>query len=74
MHDTRVYRSAVMDFKSKDHHLVASTVNLKLKFRKGNYFGETMMLVDSRMRIWEKFWKTDGTILEKQFVKLLMVF
>ena len=35
--DTRVYRSGVIDVKSKDHHLVVSRVNLKLKFRKGNY-------------------------------------
>ena len=34
--NTRVYRSAVIDVKSKDHHLVVSKVNLKLKFRKGN--------------------------------------
>ena len=34
--DTRVYRSAVIGVKSKDHHLVVSRVNLKLKFRKGN--------------------------------------
>ena len=30
--DTRVYRSAVIDVKSKDHHLVVPRVNLKLKF------------------------------------------
>ena len=35
--DTRVYRSAVIDLKSKDHHLVVSRVNLKWKFWKGNY-------------------------------------
>ena len=35
--DTRVYRSADNDDKSKDHHLVVSSVNLKLKFWKGNY-------------------------------------
>ena len=35
--DTRVYRSAVIDVKSKDHHLAVSRVNLKLKFQKGNY-------------------------------------
>ena len=39
--DTRVYRSAVIDVKSKDHHLVVSKVNLKLKFRKGNYLPES---------------------------------
>ena len=30
--DTRVYNSAVIDAKSKDHHLVVSKANLKLKF------------------------------------------
>ena len=35
--DTRVYRSAVIDVKSKDHHPVVSMVNLKLKCHKGNY-------------------------------------
>ena len=35
--DIRVYRSAVIDVKSKDHRLVVSKVNLKLKFWKGNY-------------------------------------
>jgi hypothetical protein len=35
--DTRVYRSAVIDVKSKDHHLVVSRVNLKLKYEKGSY-------------------------------------
>ena len=29
--------SAVIDVKSKDHHLLVSRVNLKLKFRKDNY-------------------------------------
>ena len=52
--DTRVYRSAVIDVKSKDHHLVVSKVNLKLKFRKGNSSRKVMMLVDSRMKIREK--------------------
>ena len=37
MQDTRVYRSAIIDVKSKDHHLVVSRVNLKLKSQKGNY-------------------------------------
>ena len=32
-----MYRSAFIDVKSKDHHLVVSKVNLKLKFRKSNY-------------------------------------
>jgi len=35
--DTRVYRGAVIDVKSKDRHLVMSRVNLKPKFRKSNY-------------------------------------
>ena len=39
--DTRVYRSAVFDVESKDHHLVVSKINLKLKFRKGNYLPES---------------------------------
>ena len=39
--DTRVYRIAVIDFKSKDHHLVVSKVDLKLKFPKGNYLPES---------------------------------
>ena len=38
--DTKVHRSVVIDVKSKDHHLVVSRVNLKQKFRKGNYFPE----------------------------------
>ena len=49
--DTSVYRNTVIDVKSKDHHLVVSRVNLKLKFRKGNNLPEVMMLVVSRMRI-----------------------
>ena len=39
--DTRVYGSAVIDVKSKDHHLVVSKVNLKLKFRKSNSLPES---------------------------------
>ena len=35
--DTRVYRSAVIDMKSKDQHLVVSRVKLKLNLWKGNY-------------------------------------
>ena len=35
--DTTVYRRAVFDIKSKDHHLLEARVNLKLKFRKGSY-------------------------------------
>ena len=30
--DTRVFRSGIIDVKSKDNHLVESRVNLKLKF------------------------------------------
>ena len=37
MQDTRVYRSAVINVKSKDHQLVVSRVNLKLKIWKTNY-------------------------------------
>ena len=37
IHDTKVYKSAVIDVKSKDQHLVVSMVTLWLKFRKGNY-------------------------------------
>jgi len=37
MQDTRAYRGAVIDVKSKDNHLVVSRVNLKLKFWKSNY-------------------------------------
>ena len=39
--DTRVYRSAVIDVKSKAHHLIVSKVNLKLKFRKRNSLPES---------------------------------
>ena len=39
--DSRVYRSAVIAVKSKDHHLLVSKVSLKLKFRKGNYLPES---------------------------------
>ena len=35
--DIRVYRSAFIDVKNKHHHLVMSRVDLKLRFRKGNY-------------------------------------
>ena len=49
--DTRAYRSAVIDVKSKDHHLVVSRVNLKLNFGRVTTSREVMMLVDSRMRI-----------------------
>ena len=43
--DTRVYRSAVINFKSKDDHLIVSKVNLKLKFWKGNYLPGSYDLV-----------------------------
>ena len=33
---TMVNRIAAIDIKNKDHHLVVSRINLKLKFRKGN--------------------------------------
>ena len=33
----RIYRRAVIDVKSKAHHLVDSRVNLKKSFRKSNY-------------------------------------
>ena len=51
--DTRVYRSAVIDFKSKYHHLVASMVDLKLKFQKDNYLPEiydVVRLQDENLR------------------------
>ena len=35
--DTRVYRSAVTDIKNKDHDLVVSRINVKLKYQKGDY-------------------------------------
>ena len=38
--DTRVYRSADIGVKSKDHHLVVSKLNLKLVFRIGKYLPE----------------------------------
>ena len=49
--DTRVYRSAVIDVKSKDHHLVVSRVNLKLKFWKGNYLPGSYDVGRLRMKI-----------------------
>ena len=39
--DTRVYKIAVIDVKSKEHHLVVSKVNLKSMFWKGNYLPES---------------------------------
>ena len=36
-----VCMSAVIDIKSKDRHLIVSMVNLKLKFRKGNYLSRS---------------------------------
>ena len=35
--DTKVYRSAVIDVKIKDHRLVVFRVSLKLKIWKDNY-------------------------------------
>ena len=87
--DTRVDRSAVIDVKSKDQHLVVSKVNLKLKFRKGNYLPGSYgigRIQDENLK--ETFQEQlnakfeslkfdnleDGwNILEKQFVKWLMV-
>ena len=84
-----MYRSVVIDVKSKDHHLVVSKVNLKLKFWKGDYLPESYdvgRLQDENFR--ETFqeelntkleslkltmWKMGGIILEKQLVELLMV-
>ena len=37
LQDTTVYRSAVIDVKSKDQHLLVYRVNIKLKFQEGNY-------------------------------------
>ena len=84
-----MYRSAVIDFKSKYQHLVVSKVNLKLKFRKGNYLPESydaIRLQDENLRktfqeqlntklenLNLTMWKMDGIILVKQFGKLLMV-
>ena len=34
---TRVYRGAVVDVKSNDHHLVVSRVKIKVRFWKDNY-------------------------------------
>ena len=83
------YRIAVVDVRSKDHHLVASTVNLRLKFWKGNYLPgryDVGRLLDENFKkpfqeqlntklvgLNSTMWKMDGIILEKQFVKLLMV-
>ena len=63
--DTRVYRSAVIDVKSKDHHLVVSKVNLKLKFRKSNSLPESYdvgRLQDENLR--KKFQEQLSTKLE----------
>ena len=62
--DKRVHRSAVIDVKSKDQHLVLSKANLKLKFRKGNYLPESYdvgRLQDENLR---------ETFLEQQISKL----
>ena len=63
--DTRVYRSAVIDVKSKDHHLVVFKVNLKLKFRKSNSLPESYdvgRLQDENLR--KKFQEQLSTKLE----------
>jgi hypothetical protein len=63
--DNRVYRSAVIDVKSKDHHLVVSKVNLKLKFRKSNSLPESYdvgRLQDENLR--KKFQEQLSTKLE----------
>ena len=87
---TRVYISAVIEVKSKDHHLVLSRVNLKLKIGKDNYLPgsyDAGRLQEENLR--ETFHEQlnakleslkfdnveDGwNNLEKLFVKLLMVF
>ena len=51
--DTRVSRSAVIDVKSNDHHLVVSRVNLKLNFRKRRYIPgcyDVCILQDENLR------------------------
>ena len=45
---------AAIDVKSKDRHSVVCGAYSKLKFWKGNYHLESMMLVYSRMRIYAK--------------------
>ena len=45
--DTSVYRSRVVDVKSKDHHVVVSRVNLSWNFGKVITFREAMALGDS---------------------------
>ena len=63
--DARVYRSAVIDIKTKDHHVVVSWVNLKLKFWNGNYLLESYYagkLQDENLR--ETFQEQLNTKLE----------
>ena len=60
-----MYRSAVIDVKSKDHHLVVFKVNLKLKFRKDNSLPESYdvgRLRDENLR--KKFQEQLSTKLE----------
>ena len=86
---TREYRTAVIDVKIKDHYLLVSRVNLKLKFRKVKYLLESYDvdgIQDENLR--EIFQEQLNTKLEslkfeivkngwnnfkKQFVKLLIV-
>ena len=81
--------SAVMDIISKDHHLVVSRDNLKIRFQKGIHLPgsyDVGSLQDESLREnfqvqlntkleCLKFDNVDdgGIILEKRFVKLLMV-
>ena len=48
--DIRVYRIAVIDFKSKDNHLVVSGANFERKFRTSNCLLRSYDIGDSRMR------------------------
>ena len=62
-----VYRCAVGDVKSNDHHLVVYRVNLKLKFRKGNYLSgsnDVGRLQDKNLR--ETFLEQLNTKLESR--------
>ena len=45
--DTRVYRSAAVDVKSKDYHRIVSKVKLKLKFRERNYHWKPLWINDN---------------------------
>ena len=61
---TGVYRSYIIDVKSKDHHIVVSRVNLELKFRRGNYVPRSFdgRLQDENLR--ETFQEQLNTKLE----------